>query len=715
MKNKFQIKFDEHGAIESLIYQNKQFIGKKVPLFHLRLRKRGESVDLYSTHAQKVEINEKKEGYDFHFSNFPDHNIKVYVHIALGENIQWNISLENNSEYIIEWVGFPELVVPDDLIGQKGKARVLYGSNEGLICENVREHRRIEPDYPSEGLMGLFPAIVETPFIAYYEKDGPSIYIGAHDSKGNLKTIDFQPWEDRFIKFNFRLHAAILPGASYVMPYNMVWQFFTGDWQDAAEIYRTWFKANLPKNFIKIEEDKTLPEWYKDSFVVLTYPIRGTYDTDIIVPNKLYPYKNALPHIERISKIIDSNLLVLLMQWEGTAPWAPPYVWPPFGGEEEFKSFIEEVHALGHAFGVYCSGTGFTIKSQLMDYDRAEQFEKDGLHKYMCLAPDGSLPYSHICTAQRTGYDMCISQDFTKEVLLKETLNIVEAGVDYIQILDQNHGGTPYFCYSEEHGHPPVPGIWQVNAMQEFLQELLQKTKDVSNRTVLFGCESAAAETYIPYLRLSDNRYNLNYFGDWPVPMYAYVYHEYVNNFSGNGVCAEWICDMKKSSEILMLRMAYSFIAGDLFTLVMNENGDIAWNWGVKDSNDLPNQDHVFTFVKNANKLRKLAKQYLCFGKMIKGPTLECETYKFYSYSYPQPLDIPVLLSSSWEDSDGTQVTVIANYMNKPNLFSIDVSYYDSAELFDEAGNKILETSGVLSTEIRPLTAYILKYKKSRM
>lgn len=711
-KNGIKIQFDEKASIASLVYMGKEFIGKKLPLFHLRLRKNDKIADVYSVDANQIEMEKQGDKILFRFLSFGEYDLKVSVQAVIQENISWRISLENNTDYIIEWIGFPELATPEDLIAQKGKARILYGSNEGGISENVRIHKYIEPNYPSEGLMGIYPAIVETQFLAYYEKNGAGLYMGAHDREGNLKAIDFHLLDDSLIKFHFRLYAAVLPKSSYQMNYDMVWQFFCGDWQDAAEIYRAWFEKNLPEDFTKIEEDDSLPEWYKESFVVVTYPVRGIFDTDVMLPNKLYPYKNAIPHIKRISEVLDSKLLVLLMHWEGTAPWAPPYVWPPFGGEEEMKDFIEAVHSEGHAFGVYCSGTGFTMQSNLMEYGEKELFEEQGLAMYMCTAPDGSLPDSHICTAQRRGYDMCISQDFTKETLFNESMKMVSAGIDYIQLLDQNHGGTSYFCYSTEHGHPPVPGLWQVKEMKGFLKDVVNRAKEVSGKDIVFGCESAAAESYIPYLRLSDNRFNLNYFGAWPTPVYAYIFHEYVNNFSGNGVCGEWICDREKSPEVLLMRLAHSFVAGDLFTLVITENGDIAWNWGIKDSYDLPNQENILKFVKDANGLRKREQKYLCFGKMVKGAEVKCETYQFYSYSYLEPIDISTLMSSSWKASDGTTATVIANYLENSNRFSIDLSNYGGGKLFDANGNLLQESDGVIETEIQPLTAYIVKYNK---
>ena len=165
-------------------------------------------------------------------------------------------------------------------------------------------------------------------------------------------------------------------------------------------------------------------------------------------------------------------------------------------------------------------------------------------------------------------------------------------------------------------------------------------------------------------------------------------------------------------NAISVLMMAHSFVAGDLFTLVITENGDIAWNWGMKDPYDLPNQEHVLKFVKDCNALRKREQKYLCFGKMIKGANLQCDNYQFYSYSYLEPIDIPMLMHSAWQASDGTKASVIANYLDKKSKFVIDLSAYGGGVVYDATGKKLLASDGVIEMEIEPLTAYIVKYGK---
>lgn len=698
------LKFDKnHGRIQSLYDGKREFVGEEIPIFEVALRdKFGEQIRVTSEEMNLTRADEKQNSFECLYE-LDILQIKIICNI--DEFLNFGIQIKTVDEYVCEWVNYPQIVVPDDLSDNGGLSKILWGFNEGVLVDNLKYRESVfnyvEPEYPSMGIMGMYPGIVETQFMSYIT-EGKNLYIASHDKNDYLKGIDFYRYGDG-IKLQFRHYCGVDFGQDYVMEYPMVIKLFDGDWYDATEIYRTWFEENND-GFIPINENSKLPEWYGESPVVITYPVRGLHDTDIMNPNKMYPYINAMPHIERLEKELGSKIMVILMHWEGTAPWAPPYVWPPFGGEDELKKFIDALHERGDILGVYCSGLGWTEQSNLIDsYNKKEQFDKENLRDVMCLSPKQELPYSKICTDQRVGYDLCPTQEFAVNTLKNEVQKMVSSGIDYIQLMDQNHGGTSYFCYSKNHGHPPVPGKWQVDAVKKLLAEV---TKDTGK--VLFGCESAAGQSYIPQLLFSDNRFELNYGVGTHVPVYSYVFHEYLNNFMGNQVCAQYLVDHKKSPENVVERLAYSFMAGDMMTLVLDQNGDINWNWGQLDMESVPEQEPIKTFVRNANAWRQgIGKKYLHTGKMVKPYKVNCGK-QIIHFIKGKNGDYDEVYTSAWMSVDGGFAQFLINYNNR--TVECEVELPEGEFILHEDSNDSQRISGGnYRAELKPLSIVMIE------
>ncbi len=707
---KYTIELDDFGAIVLLESRGKQFVKSRLPFFTVQLRS-GEATEiLNSDEAHNIEFGEDEGAVTIKYE-FQD--LIFNVTLQLGERIEAGFSFENHTGRHVEWVDFCQYAVPNDLVACGGSGRIVMDINEGLLLEDIALKEQFEPyryrplDYPSEGLYSMFPAVIQSQFLSYYDATA-GIYMAAEDPERSIKGIDVAPMEDA-IKMQFRLYPGVeAERVNYELPFCLVIDFFKGDWHDAAELYRAWFEANLPENLLKTEQNDTLPEWYSDSPLVVTYPVQGIHDMDSSGPNRLFPYQNALPYLDEISKETNSRIMSLLMHWEGTAPWAPPYVWPPLGSAEMLASFCKELHRQGFLLGVYCSGISYSLKSNINDFDMQKEYDEKKLAWYMCASPAGEI-VSKICQSQRKSYDMCISQDFTKNVLWEEAEKMASCGLDYIQILDQNHGGTPYLCYSGEHGHPAVPGKWMVEHMTAFLKKL----KSIVGDKVLLGCESAAAESYIPYLNLSDNRFNLNGFVGKFIPLYAYIYHEYLQNFSGNSVCSMDIFDTKRSPDCYLLRLAHSYLAGDLMTLVINQDGDIAWAWGERDFSCLPDKKAVLSFVKTATAYKRgVGKKYLTFGRMMKPCHIECDTVRMYKTDEDRFTEYPKVLTTAWKASDGTWAQFLANYCSSLEKCRIDLTGTKGAEMIDENGNVVeVLDAAVCELEIPACSVRMLRLK----
>ena len=696
----YNIEINDNGAITSLESGGKQFVKQVLPLLQFQLRDGEDTKIISSDSADKIGFCRNEDTVEFKFTfNNPD--IVFNAKLLFGKRINASFSFENNTGSYVEWVDYPQIAIPNDLVARGGSGRITVDVNEGLLLEDISLKEQFYPykyrpmNYPSEGLYSMFPAVIQSQFLSYYD-DTAGIYIAAEDTERSIKGIDIAPLDDA-IKMQFRLYPGIEKTDKFFkLPFNMVIDFFKGDWHDAAELYRSWFQNNLPENLTAIEENDTLPEWYSDSPLVVTYPVQGIHDTDPSGPNRLFPYNNALPYLEEIGKATGSRIMSVLMHWEGTAPWAPPYVWPPVGGAEMLADFGKELHKRDYILGVYCSGISYTLQSNINDFNMQKEFDDKNLSQYMCASPTGEI-VSKTCQPQRKSYDMCISQDFTKNVLWKEAEKMASCGLDYIQILDQNHGGTPYFCFSDKHGHPAVPGKWMVEHMTDFLKKL----KCIVGDKVLLGCESAAAESYIPYMNLSDNRFNLNGYVGKFIPLYGYIYHKYLQNFSGNSVCSLDIFDIKRSPDSYLLRTAHSFLAGDFMTLVINQDGEIAWAWGERDFSYLPDRKAVLDFIKSATAYKRgVGKKYLTFGQMIKPCEVKCDTVAMYKTNAERMTEYPVVLTTAWASSDGTCAQFVASYRNRSEEFTIDLTHTNGADLIDENGT-VIKT---LAAEVCSLT-----------
>lgn len=697
--------FDEkRAAITSLSDGVQEFAAKERPIFEVALLDgKGERTRLDGDAFSLVEANRADGVFSAVYRN---EKINCTIEIReTDEGFAFGASAQVlSSEYVTEWLNYPLFTLKNDLLDNGGNGKILWGFNEGVLIDSFRQRAGLpyrEPNYPSLGLYGVYPGAVETQFMAYYN-DCSGLYLAAHDTEDCFKGIDFYETEGGFL-LQYRHFTGATFGEDYRIPYPMVLRGFQGDWYDAAAIYRAFFERERSGMLIPIKENKKLPDWYRNSPVIITYPVRGKHDADEMTPNRLFPYVNALPHIERLEKELESKIFVLLMHWEGSAPWAPPYVWPPYGGEKMLCDFIDALHARGDALGVYCSGIGWTQQSHTdPTYNKEAFFNENKLSEVMCTAPDGSLPFSNICTAQRRGYDLCPACRFTKDTVVNEVRSMANAGIDYIQLMDQNHGGTSYLCYSRTHGHPPVPGKWQTDAVKELYRQAASVAAGV-----LLGCESAAAESYLPYLLFSDNRYNVNYRIGQPVPVHAFLFHRYCNNFNGNQVCSQYNLDHNTFPDSLLLRTAHGFIAGDMLTQVINDEGDITWNWGGA-PDTLPDQAAVKEFTRHLNGWRIRHPEYLHTGEMTKPFPVLCEQNSLFHPIQKMHSKTDCIYTSAWRTENGKLGQFLVNYNSTEQAFRIalpDGSY----TLTDENGNVTKLSGGTHTITLPPIRAVLLE------
>lgn len=671
---------DATGAIESFRKGGRELIhqdGPPRPLFALRMRDAANTpCDVTAFDARSFDMvrvpHPRADIVELRYRQVGGHAITVTVRVTVPADsamTRWSLSIQNDTDWYVDHLDFPGVTVPNDLVGAGGDARVFWPTTEGCLIENTAwrtgwlAYRPIE--HPVFGWVGMYPACATMQFMAYYGAQG-GLYLAAHDAQCNNKGIEWCPTPSGGIELQFRLFPGAPQRGTYTLPYDMILGTFDGDWWDAAEIYRTWVESSTLPRPPKLKDNPRVPKWIDQSPVVVTYPVRGKKDVGDQTPNDYYPYTNALPVLDRLSTEFDSTLMVLLMHWEGSAPWAPPYVWPPYGGQDNFMTFLHELHRRGHQIGVYASGTGYTLRSNTDPaYDRQAEFEAKNLQAVMCEAPDGKLADNGVCcgaTAQRIGYDMCPANEWVKEVVVDQVTQIVEHGVDYVQYFDQNLGGNAPRCYSTRHGHPPGSGPWQIAEMRALYHRLQQVTDRMAQKP-LIGCESSSAEPFAEYLLYNDLRFSINLFWGRPVPAYAFIHHEYLHGFMGNQNGNSQAIDLQQSPLNLHQRLAHGFVSGDALTAVIKGGGQIHWEWSSQSWDDPgPNHASAAALIRNLNAWRRgAAHEYLIYGRMIKPAAIEGV------YEVPMirldggRLSLPSIFTSCWQAGTRT-MQLLVNY-----------------------------------------------------
>lgn len=719
------------GSIKAIEKNNRNLIypaGCQGPIFTIRFRdalKGGEIHEFNSLQAKNFDFEAKTDSISLIYSKFKKADLTVIVTIKVSENspeMKWNISIDNKTDYTIDHIDFPNIVVPDDLAGSGGSGNIFWPAQEGCLIGDMRIREespwlKFKPiEYPKMGWGGFYPSSTQLQYMAYYNEHG-GLYIAAHDEDCNPKGIEFHRADEKGIKLDFRLFPGGVGKGLYRMPYDMILEVFDGDWYDASAIYRDWRESSEMQVPPEIKENKMLPDWYFESPVVITYPIRGHKDLGDMTPNEFYPYTNALKIIDRYNKAFESKILALLMHWEGSAPWAPPYVWPPYGGEDNYLQFVKGLHEKGNLAGLYASGIGYTLRSNTdTTYNMYNEYKEKDLEKVMKVAPDGTLATNGVCAgpqAQRIGYDMCPANDFVRDVVIDQISKIVESKTDYIQYFDQNLGGSCYPCYGTAHGHTYGPGSWQNDAMHRIFKGFLPILEKAGYRPIV-GCEAAASEANLQYLLFNDARATINLFAGRPVPAYAFVYHEYVNNFMGNQNGVSAAIDINESPMNFLQRLAYSFCAGDMLTVILRGNGDMIWDWGTAWEADTPNQEQIINLIRNLNSWRVgVGKEYLVYGRMLK-PLPFSGTVNVPMITKPgkRTIDFPSVFTSNWQSDNGCKAQFFVNYLPVIQEIKINLSELRNVKMFRNASKN--EGSTVTGKEfvirINPLSAVMISY-----
>ena len=579
--------------------------------------------------------------------------------IAANGEFRFKPSVENiPAGMLLEWFDGPQVFI-------RSNTRIYWSYMDG--CEvydhAVRlgtpwEYRPVgfTPRYRTIG--ALYPGWAQMQFLASYA-NGFGLYFAASDPHHTPKAVEFTPVDGLRTRLSLQTFCGDLTDGAWRPDWEYVLRPYSGGWMEACALYRDWVRT-LPEFKAKPKR----PAWMADSPVTLICPVRGQgVDHGDMSPNRYFPYVNIVDDVRKYGELLDSKILVLLAHWEGTAPWSPPYVWPPHGGEEKLAELRDALHRRGDLLGLYCSGTAWTQKNFFTGYSREAEFEREGLARHMIRGPRGEIEAT-VCNSPtfRFGCDLCLTEDWSRKTVEDEVAAMAKFGVDYCQFFDQNIGGAFLPCYSRSHRHPPIPGAWQTAAMVSLQKRLCESVSSAGSKMIL-GCEACAATPYVPYLFYNDAREFRGYLFGRSVPGISFVFHEWMCNFSGNG-CMSVGLDPRCA-------LAQSFHYGDMVTAVLGGEGRLLGKWGTPWSEDRTEQEPFVKLLRNLNAVRRKHGDIFLDGRMVVQPyAVETKPVandvdtKYYGIRHIETSEVIV---SFWENDAGKRLGFATNWKTEPS------------------------------------------------
>lgn len=659
--------------------------GSKQPLFMVHyLDERKTYRELPSTAAGRVSVESGNGGAALHFTDFPGFDLAVTASVKSEPEdnfIRWGLTIDNLCDSDIVDIVFPVLVFKTNLGGTPGSESIIWPYGPGKLFSGLQEEH-LQPDslrvwelIPDMWAHFHYPGDITAQFLAYYDNSA-GIYMSCNDSAGFIKRI--QPLYH---------HPGYHLGFSHIgdwpkkgrrkLEYEILLSSFKGDWYTAADMYRSWAEQQTWTEK-KLMERADIPNWLLDSPPTVIVRLQGLLDEGPVFPvEEFLPYSKIIPLLEPIAEYLESTLIPMIMTWEKGGPWVYPDCFPPVGGEDALQEFCRLAEERNWHIGSFCNGTRWVTKHRWNGYDGEGYFNENGGDRTVCRLADGSMWEENWDRQWRESYPCCLGVEKTKTIAVDFMRTLIRYGLDCIQFLDQNNGCAAFPCFAADHGHAPVPGRWMTEGMIDLLRRMKdmaseEEKKSGGKRRVIFSVERPINELLLQYLQICDIRvvppghtFGWEMF-DGFVPLYHYLYHEYMLIQGGFGTAPE--------PYHLPIRNAYNIVIGEVPGAVLKGDGKLlnkdTINWARWYPEVGSNDDSLFNLRAGLRLRKGLAKDFLVYGRMTPPPTVRNVEKNEWQYGYKNNR-IDSVFHSSWQAQDGRSGVVLGNWTTAPQPVTV--------------------------------------------
>ena len=470
---------------------------------------------------------------------------------------------------------------------------------------------------------------------------GPGLYLAAHDSSAYPKVFyaTSRPKEGllRFAVGAFPDDSA-RPGLDYEQTWPFVIGSFTGDWFDAAMIYREWalrqrwmFKGPLHRR-------GDVPPWAKR----ITAWVR-------LDSGKKRGISRMLTFANAYRARLEGTLAVQWYGWDvaaGATKRSMCCKFPPVPfAQDGFAEAVRDLQSRDMVVYPYVNtrlwATGFADEEDFADFEAARPYVE---HR-----ADGIIHEWNPGKQKGRFAKMCVQTDFWREYQTDVCRQIVAdfgvKGLYLDQAAELSYGGGAYEqqgCHNASHGHPL--GITRALFLAEYgrWREVLHTCRALQPELCI--CGEGNAE---PFNDLFTNK--LIHYEIWPghVPLWAAVYHDYVTAFGRTAS----LKGRNKDDPIPQMQIGWQLVLGT----------QIGRLWPANFAD--PTVQRNLAYLMKACALRDRYHRYLTLGSMLRPPCMssvpDVTTAEFRRIN--NLCTLPAIVAATWRAPDGSVAIVLSN------------------------------------------------------
>jgi hypothetical protein len=500
-------------------------------------------------------------------------------------------------------------------------------------------------------------------FLAYYNDRG-GLYLACQDTEGNVKRFRALHREP-----GVRLGVAHMGDwprqGQRTIEYDTILGSFSGDWYDAAAMYRAWSLAQ--KWGTPLHRRADVPAWLLESPAYITIRPQGILDDGPVFPvQEFLPYEDkCIPLLARLAERV-GPLTAVMMGWERAASWVYPDCFPPVGGDASMTEFTRQARQRGWHIGSFCNGSRWVIGHLWNGYDGRDYFRQHGGDACVCREADGTRWRENWDQSWRPSYPCCLGTAPTRRTAVDFVKRLIGWGFESIQFFDQNCGAATFACFAPDHGHPPAPGKWMLAVMEQTVAEFRAAAQAAGETGVINSAEAGVNECCLPLFQETDLRCYPPGHADDFVPLYQFLFHECIVIQGMMGSAPE--------PYHLPIRNAANCVFGEIPGAVMIGDGTLlnkdTMNWAPW-APPVGSDEDAVEMIRTVTALRRgSGKDFLVYGRMLRPAAVAGIQTVEWTHD-KRAHRIPAVFHTAWQAPDGRVGVALANWTSQDQAISV--------------------------------------------